>query len=68
MSLTAGFSKTAPRGATPYTVLKIIGVEAALVAVLTVVAGAGAGAAEFAIGLLAVIWLLLLVSHTGSSS
>lgn len=59
----AGFSKTPPAGATPWSVLKTIAVEAVVVVVLTVVAGVGNTEANFAIGLLAVIWLLLLVSH-----
>lgn len=57
------FSKTPPAGATPWSVLKILGVETVLVIVLTVIAGTGPTAANFALGLVTLMWLLLLVSH-----
>lgn len=67
MAFSANFSKTAPAGSTPYSVLKLLGIEAIVVVILTVVAGTGSTEANFAIGLLAILWLLLLVSHDSSS-
>lgn len=59
----AHFSTTPPAGATPWTVLKMVGVETLTVIVLTVIAGTGNTAANAALALLAICWLLLLVTH-----
>jgi hypothetical protein len=57
------FSKTPPSGATPWSVLKMLAIETVVVIVLTVIAGTGNTAANFALGLVTLMWLLLLVSH-----
>lgn len=59
----AHFSSTAPVGATPWTVLKLIGMETITIVVLTVIAGVGPSGANFALAIVAILWLLLLVTH-----
>ena len=63
VTFSSGFSKNAPAGATPWSVLKMLAIETTVVIVLTVIAGTGPTGANFSVGLVTVIWLLLLVSH-----
>lgn len=52
-----------PANATAWTALKAIGLEVVFVVILTVIAGTGPTAANFALGFLGLIALLLLVTH-----
>lgn len=62
-TFSSGFSKNAPAGSTPWSVLKMLAIETTVVIVLTVIAGTGPTGGNFALGMVSVIWLLLLVSH-----
>jgi len=52
-----------PSNATPWDVLKDIGLEALGIVILAVVAGLGTSGANFAIGFLVLLWLLAIIAN-----
>jgi hypothetical protein len=59
---TGNLSKGHPN-ATPWDVLKDIGLEAVGIIILAVIAGLGTSGANFAIGFLVLLWLLAIISN-----
>jgi hypothetical protein len=58
-----GTLSSGPANATPWDVLKDLGLELVAIIVLAVVAGTGTSGANFALGFLVLLWLLAIIAN-----